>query len=750
MQQTLIATNKGSISLTYNTYYNSMSGDNVINISMYDIGDEPNTDWSMTAASEFFFDITPPFFIIEDFRGKNVTITINNTFDLLDGDYYFNLLINNSNAVEVSIPINLKVLSESGIPPVENINVYKLKYYIIRNNYRLDLYELVDEDAVLTPIEINGKVELNYQERKDIFEPIIASNLRLKLEADLNLTFNDLYSEEEKKYKTVLTHEGITRFIGFIKPDGIIEDWVSDKWELDIVAIDGLSTLKSLYFSNDNGTMVLSKMSILDVIIICLNKTGLVLPLNISVGILYEGLNFDSTIFESVKINTERFFKSENEPMDCESVMSSILNIFNATLIMHNGEWFISRNIDLQIVTVYSRFENGIVVDPFVYFPSKKIGSEINNAYDIDAFHVNENQRKSIEPSVQAYRVYYEYGGAKTIFANPELKLEGSGLDIPGWNVYTAPDNKVYRNESGYGLRSTTWWFDINNVPPLLSFNQSVYINAGAVFNLSINFSNESKNPLSSFGLRFSLGVGDHWLRDDGSWVVGSGASVYVDNTNGVVFNPPNSVFEGKGVANYSAQIKAPTSGNLNIIIYRDTDPNHVNSGATGGDFKIFSIFLTGTSEGDIKGRVYTGKRTKNISTVTKSNNTVYNGDSVSDLFVGTLYKADFDTPTQYWRRAGQEEQKEILEINAEDNLRLSPRPMIIMEGDLYNYIPYLSYLEISGFEGKKFQFKSYSYDFDSNIIRSVLKEYSSDYLPTSDFNVEIRDNFGDINDAKI
>lgn len=738
-----IRTSKTQLSLTYNKFNGFSTTDSTV-LKGYYIDDNAQLIYvELETEIDSIFAITPNTAVNEE-----VVVSVDAS-TILAGLYNYKMRVFSDFLVEeIFIDVNLNVIDSDETPDVER--EFQLKYYILRDRYRLDIYENVPIPSNLTPIEINGSVEINYQERKDVFEPIIASNLKLKLEADLNLTFSDLYSEEEKKYKTILTHDGETRFIGFLKPDGIIEDWVSDKWGLDIVAIDGLSTLKNLYFSNENGTMVLSKMSILDVIVICLNKTGLILPLNINVDIFYEGFDPINTIFESVKINTERFFKGESEPMDCDSVLSSILNIFNATLIMQNGEWFISRNIDLEEEIRYSRFENGVYVGVTIYAPLKKIGSEINGTTEIDAFHVSENQRKSIEPSVQAYRVYYEYGGAKTIFSNPELKLEGSGLDIPGWTVYTAPDNKIYRNENGYGLRSTSWYFDINDVPPLLSFNQSIYINSGAIFNLSINFSNESKNPLSSFGLRFALGIGDHWLRDDGTWVVGSGATVYVDNTNGVIFDPPNSVFEGKGVANYSAQIKAPTSGNLSIIIYRDTDPNHVNSGAVGGDFKIFSIFLTGTAEGDIKGRVYTGKRTKNISTVTKSNNTVYNGDSFSDLFVGTLYKADFDTPTQYWFRAGKTEQKEVLEINAEDNLRLSPRPMIIMEGDLYNYIPYLSYLQISGFEGKKFQFKSYSYDFDSNIIRSVLKEYSSDYLPTSDFNVEIRDNYGDINNAKI
>lgn len=737
-----ITTNKQLISLAFNKFNDTSTSDTIHIRGTYfnDVtGDREDAAVSVTGNS---------IFIINPSLVTNGYVAIScNADTLTEGSYNYQLKLTNIvTSEELYIDVNLEVIGVDA--PDENIKDYFIKYYIDRGNYRLDFYELLVVGMPHPmPLEINGTIELNYQDRKDLFEPIIASNLKLNLEASKDLTFIDLYSEEEKQFKVILTHLGQTRFIGFLKPDGIFEDWVSDKWKLDISVIDGLSTLKNLYFSNENGTSVLSKMSILDVINICLNKTGLILPLNICVKVFYDNFDGFHDILENVKINTERFL-NDGEPMDCEGVLSSIMNIFNATLIMHNGEWFITRNIDLQEETIYSHYENGVFINNITYEPIKLIGSQINGIENVDSFHVNENQRKSIDPSVQAYRVYYEYGGAKTIFQNPELRLEGSGLNIPGWTVHTSPDGKVYRNESGFGLKSTSWYFDINNVPQLLSFNQTVFINQGAIFNLSINFSNDGKNPLSTYGLRFALQIGDHWLRDDGSWSVGTSTSVYVDNSTGVIFNPPNSIFEGKGVANYSAQIKAPTSGNLNIIIYRDTSP--FGNLSSGGDFRILSINLTGTADGDIKGRVYTGRRTKKISSVTKSNKTVYNGDSVSDLFVGTLYKSDFDTPTQFWYREGKTENKELLSINAEDNLRLSPRPMIVFEGDLYNYIPYLSVVKISGFGDKLFQFTYYSYDFDRNIIRAKFKEFSNEYLPESEFYVEIRDNFGDINNAKI
>ena len=133
----------------------------------------------------------------------------------------------------------------------------------------------------------------------------------------------------------------------------------------------------------------------------------------------------------------------------------------------------------------------------------------------------------------------------------------------------------------------------------------------------------------------------------------------------------------------------------------------------------------------------------------------MYNGDSESDLFVGTIFEYDSDTPTDKWHRfafvgdnlVAIDERKELLEITAEENLMMSPRPMTIFEGDIKGYVPYVTFFTIDGLAGKKFQFLRYSYSYDDDIVRMTAKEFNRQ-IPFSDFNVKITENFG--NEAKV
>lgn len=736
--QPFLSISPSSISLTYNLFDGNTTGNNNVNVvAEYTVDTFPEPDF-FDLLGDNLFDLTDT----DSLTYFKVKIDNLNAPDTV-GNYDYEIIVTGQGSgISKILFISLKVI-DSDLTPVEDF-VYKSKYFIEREyeDYRLDIFELVSPLTVLVPNEINGTVDFSYQNKTDLFDPIIACNLKLNLEDGQYIGLEDLYSEEEKQFKVELRKGGNLIFIGFIKPDGIWEDFVTDRWFLTIQCIDGLSTLKNISFSNANGVIYTGKRSLLSVVIDCLSKTSLNLPININCKVFYEGFDFFQDILDNVIINTERYFQNADQPMDCESVLRSLLNIFNCTLIQQGGEWWIYRSIDMKEETIFSRYVDGLFLENITYSPNFIIGSQIDNFQN---FHCNKNQKKSIGASTQAFKISYEYGAANSVFRNPELKLSGSGLNIDGWNVVDV-DGKVSRNESGYGVSAKTVDFNSSN-PELLTLNQSIDVQVGASFNLSINFSNEAKEPASSFGLRFSVGIDDLWLSEWGEWLTYQNI-IYIANSDGktVVPSPPlppYTIFEGKGDANYTAQIKAPKSGALKIIIYRDKPPIDSMIVLQEGVFRIKGIFLSGTNNGDIKGIDYTAQRTQKTSTVTKADKTVYNGDSASDLFVGTLYKNDGDTPTEKWYREGQTESKELLSINAEDNLRLSPRPMTIFEGDVYGFIPYLSVVSINNLENKKFQFLNWSYSLDKNTMKTSLKEYSDTYLNNEDFRVDVRYNYG-------
>lgn len=737
--QNYLSISPQSLSLTYNLFNDTLMGDNLITVqARYDAGGTfPEPD-SFTVVGSDVFDFNDN----DLFTYFRVNINISNP-PTTEGDFNYNVTVTgDASGVEKILLVSLKVINTDVTPPEDFI--YKPKYFIQRERYRLNILELVNPSEILDDKEINGTVRWARQNKTDLYEPIIASNLELSLEDGQDIGLNDLYSEEEKQFKVELIINGNIAFLGFIKPDGIWEDFVTDRWFLTIQCIDGLSTLKNISFSNANGVIYTGKRSLLSVVIDCLSKTSLALPININCKVFYEGFDGFNDILDNVIINTERYFQNADEPMDCESVLKSLLVIFNCTLIQQSGEWWIYRSIDMFEEALFSRYVDGLFIENIIYMPNKTLGSHINGIENFNAIHANRNQKKSIGASTQAFKISYTYGSANSVFRNPELKLDGSGLTLDGWTAVNV-DGKVSRNESGFGLQAKTVDFNAS-IPEMLKLNQSIDIQVGATFNLSINFSNESiATSSSSFGLRFGIAVGNLWLQQNGDWTTVV-SSIYIANSDGyfVTVGPtPFAVYKGKGVANYTATIKAPQSGALQIIIYRDSPYYDSEVVLNEGVFRINSINLFGTNNGDIKGIDYTAQRTAKTSTVIKPDKTVFNGDSASDLFVGTIYKDDGDTPTDSWYREGREENKELLSINVEDNLRLSPRPMIIFEGDAFGFIPYLSVIFIDGFGDKKFQFLNWAYELDRNIMSITLKEYSDEYFTDEEYRIDVRFNYG-------
>lgn len=746
MKQTVIETDYDFLSMDYNTDSDQLYGTKSFIVTLLDIGDEPSDNLNVVIDHDPLLDVTPD--ELEMIIGEPQTVFVRYP-DYTDelGDYNFALKLTNEYA-EDKIVTSAISFNNKTIPPTPD---YKLKYYIERTGYRLNIYE--NTLSTLIPLEINGTADISKQDRKDLNDPVISTTLKIKLEASLDLTFEDLYSESEKTFKVEVIKDSKILFLGFIIPDGIWEDFVNDKWILDITATDSLPTLNKISFSNDNGINFFGRMKMIKAIDICLKKTGINLPILINCEVKYNGLSTFVNIFDSVNISVERYFQNKDVPMDCLSVLNSLLNTFNCSLVQYDGQWIIYKTIDLRKDLKLGKFIDGIFNSNYSLLNNEYlIGSEINGH---TIFHCSANQKKTIFPSVQAYQITYEYGESKNVLTNGGLKLEGAGLNIPGWNVFN-PDGGVARGFSvgdDYGLRGSVKSFD----PPefLLTTNQDVNLKANQNVKVSLRYKNIYQN---SRYLYFAFGVYNvptatsYWYDRDLNG--GSFSTSYKVNVIHNAYESPvgSGTFFGLGVATFEFEASLPVDGGAVFQIYRD-------SHGAGGTFGIGGVSLSAGSA-NIKNKEYKGRRIQKTSTSTKDTITVYNGDSESVLFVGSLFKADSVTPTSKWNRYKDTwngtsfvrseitEQKEILEINVEENLIASPRPMIGFEGDFKGYIPYIGLIKLDGFTDKEFQFIKYSYSLDNDITKMMLKEFSNDIIPDNDFKVDIIENYG--NETKV
>lgn len=722
-----IKLSKSNLSITYNVFDSSFYGDTSFRVDIISLD---QNEGNIEGDSYFLFS---PDLISES---ENVIITAGSEIPGIVGNYNFTYTVS---TIETSsnFTILLNVIDSDTTPPEPPDLNYHLKYLLEYTNIGNDLLrlEINQKGYPGDPAEINGRVVLDYQERKDLYQPIVASSLSIELEADEVMSLQDLYSEDELMYQAVLKHNDQIIFVGFIKPDGIYENWVSNKWTLNIDAYDGLSTLKNLSFISNNGINYVGKLSVLEVVKNCLDRTNLSLPINVSVEVFYEGFD-GTTILEDTFVNTERFYQDKTNIMDCESVLKSTLQIFNASILQMNGEWWVYRAIDLKEDTIFYKYIDGIYDTEFTPDLPIQIGSQIDE-YDI--FHCGGNQMKSISASVQAYRIYYKYGTASNILANGSLNFEGVGLNIPGWTV-TEVGNEVKKLNDTSGLWSES--VNYGNDTPLITLAQNLDIGANNVMIFRVNFGNFSFN---TGGLLFSIGVGDQWFNlKEGKWQSGREMNrvLNTDMKTDYSFPTPRTYYTGRGVGTFELTITAPIDGLLQLIIWRDQAPSGSYGGHLAGKFELYGLELIPDNQSNLKGVYYTAQRNTRVSTVTKENVTVYNGDSNSTLFVGTLYKDDQETATEKWYRQGKSESLELLAINAEDNLRISPRPMLVFEGNIFGYIPYLALISINNIPGK-FQPSKYSYDTFENQIKLTNKEFESEYLPIETFTVDRKEDYG-------
>lgn len=751
MQQNIISINKPFLSLVYDTATSSLVGDTEFELIIEDVGDEPNEDKIITIEHGEDVIVTPDSFEASN-RPTTITIELAEGITPEEGNYNLELKFNNSLAAEL---ISNVALSAKTVDPEPNM-VYVLKYYILREGYRLNIYQNVIEGTVIEPIEVNGTCELSYQERKDLYTPIISSSLKINLEASLDLDFNDLYTEDEKTFKAEVIKDSNVVFLGFIFPDGIWEDFVTDRWVLTLNASDGLSTLKNISFSNENGLNFYGRMTAMNIIYICLKKTGFDLHINVICYIEYLNMFNVSSIFSNIFMSTERYFQNEDEPMNCEDVLKSILQCFNCTIEFRNGEWIIYKSTDLRSTNLVNVIKNGLYNKNLTIDFGATIGSDING---FQYYHCNGNQKKSISPSVQAYQISYDFGIAKNVVVNGGLFFQGTqldayyGINMPGWTIPAPPDgsNKVAAgvNVGGnYGLRSVVSKLD--PLPAIIDINQSITVNSNNGITLSIKYKNFGQNSLYlNFALAVVNGSSTLWFdKNTGIWgnsyVINRVDNYHQEYVGGSFIN------YGNGDAIYELSSNVPMDGNVFIRVLR-------NGHGPGNMFGIHSIFLK-ASDNNVKSKEYKSFRTSKKSTNIKSNVTVYNGDSLSNLFVGTIFKNDSNTPTSLWNRfyySGSgftkiniDESKELLSISAEENLSISPQPMILFEGDFKGFIPHCNIISIDGFTDKKFQFSKYIYSFDTDITKAVLLEYSDTLLNNDDFVVQIKENFG--NETKV
>lgn len=616
-----------------------------------------------------------------------------------------------------------------------------IKYESEYANFEGSLFKIEISQDSYTGVStyISAVARLEYASVSDVLQCLRGSGLQIDLEASQALDFTDLYAEKETEFKVSFYIDGVVKFIGFIKPDGIFTDFVNEIYTISLDAVDGLGILKNLSFVDDSGLHFSGYMTEQEIVYNCLRRTSLNLPINVDIGVFQYGTTQNENTLTQTKLSTDRFIKDdESTIMDCEEVLRSVLEKYCAIIHQHNGEWYIYRPLDLvrDNSLNFFRYVDNVMDSERVLFTSEKmIGSAINGFKN---HHQNKDQKITIKGSTSAYRVNYKYGVSKNFFTNPKFIPNPDGT-IDGWNIQSNP--KFMTNPNGglfYSEMLPSYQLELISDVAVVGINDllelSVRLNTTGNY-FGINLKIILTDGTQTKYLKYSDFTPVEWSELSTSEV---NISNYSHEWTECASYEPENVPVGRGDADFLLDIPpVPFNGNIKIQIYTPEHyttnlPCFVPFDVVKAEIKEVKILPKEKGNELIKGEIHTVIRTPKTSSIVKDNKTIYIGDMSSDIFEGTIKNADGEN-TRFWNRRGMVERKSILEIMVEDTLRVSYKPSKVFSGTVAGYLPFLSFLRIDNIQGR-FMITSFVYDCVTDATNITCTEIHSDTLTNFEY----------------
>lgn len=608
--------------------------------------------------------------------------------------------------IDVDVNDSITITTEDVEPFGSN-----LKYYLYFDDYTLNIYK---SNFQGTASEIFGTFTLKKSSVDTILTPIRGTALELSLEANQTLTFDEFLLEDEFTYKTELLKGSQTIFEGYIKPDGCQQSYVNDAWYINIESNDVLGALKDLSFVQSNGLRFTGKMSVYDVIKGCLDRTRLSLTINTSTEVTY--VDYAGTnILKDIYVNANRFIKSENDPviMDCNEVLTSMLNLFSAVITQQDANWWIYRPNDLQL-NGYTTFINQDTNTSFTKNLNAVLGSQINNFYP---HHCDGNQQIEVKGAISAYRLNYQYGFLEGSVLNPNLN-HNEDLVFEDWTVNPAlpiiEDDKIVLSilndgsTSGLKIRADqyTGIYEVITSTPAAFAQDEI---------LSFRLKLSSKNTKQLFIFQISTSDG-YYLNMNNEWTTTNSKRSF--NFGGYSLT--------ERFLNYEL-VLPPLIDNCDVTItiygpkiYIYAPPLNKRVGLS--NFTYVQLLNNENAKSGIVGEFHTVTRSEPPSSITKENQKVFNGDGISTL-IGSIYKEDLVELTEFWTRKDKFESLPLLGISAMDDLRIQSNPIKVFSGSIFGQIPYMSVITIDNITGL-FMPIEYDYDYKTNKSQVKLLEF--------------------------
>lgn len=538
---------------------------------------------------------------------------------------------------------------------------------------------------------------------------------------------------------------------GFVLPDLCEEEFTFAPYALDVNAVDGIGILKNLNFVQENGLHFTGKMSFKDVIWNCLNRLQIPdMILNTSVNIYYGGLTPDAITdpLAEAYVNTERYFKDEDlTPMTCDEVLKSVLSEWTACIVQMNGHWYVYRPNEVAVSGSILFRQYSPVDGSFMGTETLSLDKTLGGSSEGEIiYHTDRSQRKSIARPFKNATISYKYGLLNSVLENPTLAGASQAdpgdpigprddISIPGWTKHGVVYNGITLDGSVIFYKTTP--HDSNNY---FENDESITIEAGQ--QLQTNLTYESIPFLTMTDMMFGIELFDG---TDTWYLQANGQGGYSWSQTGV-----QAISIRSNMGSSSTEFVSEPTPVAGIITFKIFPPEN-----TSGDIVFFKVDAVKYNANDPQvGEIHIAEQSGLYSFVPEITN-VFNGDGTTDLYKGTIYENDEDTPAGDWIRRGIPESplsqpfqssKPFLRIAAEEILRLHQRPMSVYDGTIAGYFPYLTRFTINDLPGV-FLPVQLSYNLQEATIEATLCEVSNDEIEN---NYELQPDYGSVTKVSI
>ena len=353
------------------------------------------------------------------------------------------------------------------------VEKYFIDYCDVYNTTRR--VSILKKDYIGSATEILADVDpiiISYESSDDfMFSPIRPSvaTVNMIFDSESALNFEEFWTADEKEYKVEDIKDGTVEWSGFVIPNGFQYEFKGGLYHASIEASDGLGTLESHIFVDDNQKPYGNQDLVYNdefefpfslIITEILKK----LELDLDLWTCVDNYEFamqpktgdvrEADPLSASYVNVKTYIKdSENEKIpywygsgeewNCKEVLENILYIFGAKLYQEVGVWRIKTiNADIDYGTgATQRYWRKYNTAGTYLFDYEIVDDEVNvPCNSIETLMVGNDHVMSMDDVYKSFRINYEYQVLREGDTPLNLLPNGDFCNFTNFSTLAAPD----------------------------------------------------------------------------------------------------------------------------------------------------------------------------------------------------------------------------------------------------------------------------------------------------------------------